>query len=228
MQNAFDFSSYSWQVRKFSREFMSSGTNAAEISGRMHLLAVATERDLARFGDSPETSRVACGPGCGACCVLNVDVLIPEAIAITWFLQRRLSPGELDDLRTRLLELLRRTRWLDDEERLFLRAPCAFLDERGSCLIHVVRPLLCRSITSTDPATCREEIAMVPLNGAPTVEMNLFQKQMVDTVYCELGGALEFLGLDFRPRRLSSAVFALLDEPEIVDRYVAGEKIPIQ
>ena len=227
MQDSFDFSSYSWQVRKFSRSIMSSGTNAAEISGRMHLLTVAAERDLARFGDSPETSRVACGPGCGACCVLNVDVLIPEAIAIAWFLQRRLSPGGLDGLRTRLQELLNRTRWLDDEERLFLRAPCAFLDERGSCLIHDVRPLLCRSITSTDPATCREEVAMVPLNGAPTVEMNLFQKQMIDTVYSELSGALEFLGLDYRPRRLSSAVLTLLAEPEIIGLYVAGEKVPI-
>lgn len=227
MQTSFDFSSYSWQVRKFSRSIMSSGTNAAEISGRMHLLTVAAERDLARFGESPETSRVACGPGCGACCVLNVDVLIPEAIAITWFLQRRLSSGERYDLRTRLQDLLSRTRWLDDEERLFLRAPCAFLDERGSCLIHAVRPLLCRSITSTDPATCREEIAMVALNGAPTVEMNLFQKQMVDTVYCELGGALEFLGLDCRPRRLSAAVLTLLAEPEIIELYVAGEKVPI-
>jgi len=227
MQNPFDFSDYAWQVRKFSSSLMSSGSNAAEISGRMHLLAVSTERDLARFGDSSETSRVACGPGCGACCVLNVDVLIPEAVAITWFMQRRFSAERLDAIRSRLQELLRRTRWLDDEERLFLRAPCAFLDEHGSCVIHVVRPLLCRAITSTDPATCRDEIAMAPLNGAPVVEMNLFQKQMVDTVYCELGGALESLGLDYRPRRLTSAVLALLADPEMVAMYVSGENMPI-
>ncbi len=227
MQSPFDFSNYAWQVRKFSRSLMSSGSNAADISGRMHLLAISAERDLARFGDSSETSRVACGPGCGACCVLNVDVLIPEAVAITWFLQRRFSTEKLDVIKGRLQELLSRTRWLDDEERLFLRAPCAFLDEQGSCIIHVVRPLLCRAITSTDPATCHDEIAMVPLNGVPTVEMNLFQKQLIDTVYCELGGALEFLGLDCRPRRLSSAVLTLLDDPEMVAMYVAGEKRPI-
>ena len=227
MQSPFDFSNYAWQVRKFSRSLMSSGSNAAEISGRMHLLAISTERDLARFGESSETSRVACGPGCGACCVLNVDVLIPEAVAITWFLQRRFSREKLNVLRSRLQELLIRTRWLDDEERLFLRAPCAFLDEQGNCVIHIVRPLLCRAITSTDPATCHDEIAMVPLNGAPTVEMNLFQKQMFDTVYCELGGALEFLGFDYRPRRLGSAVLALLADSEMIDLYVSGEKMPI-
>ena len=227
MQNPFDFSSYSWQVRKFSRSLMSSGRNLAEISGRMHLLAVATERDLARFGESAETSRVACGPGCGACCVLNVSVLVPEAIAITWFLQRRFSVEELDLLQTRLQELVTRTRWLDDEERIFVREPCAFLNEQGSCTIHTVRPLLCRAISSTDPAACRDAIAMVPLDGQPTVEMNLFQKRFIDTVYCELGGALEYLGLDHRPRRLSSAVLALLADPEILAIYVSGEKVPI-
>ncbi len=227
MQNQFDFSGYSWQVRKFSRSLMSSGSNLAEISGRMHLLAIATERDLARFGESSETSRVACGPGCGACCVLNVSVLVPEAVAITWFLQRRFSAGELDLLQTRLQELITRTRWLDDEERLFVREPCAFLNEQGSCIIHTVRPLLCRAINSTDPDAGRDAIAMVPLDGPPMVEMNLFQKRLIDTVYCELGGALEYLGLDHRPKRLSSAVLALLAEPEILAIYVSGKKVPI-
>lgn len=227
MQNRFDFSGYSWQVRKFSRSLMSSGKSLAEISGRMHILAVATERDLARFGDSPENSRVACGPGCGACCILNVSVLMPEAFAITWFLQRRFAREDLDVLQARLKEISIRTRWLDDEERIFVREPCAFLDERGSCAIHVVRPLLCRSITSTDPETCSDALVMAPLQGSPTVEMNLFQKQLIETVYCELGGALEFLGLDHRPKRLSAAISTLLAEPEMITLYVSGEKVPI-
>jgi hypothetical protein len=227
MQNQFDFFNYAWQVRKFSRSLMSSGRSFVGISGRMHLLTAAAERDLARFGSSPGTSRVACGPGCGTCCVLNVAVLMPEAVAIAWFLQRRFSVEELDVLRDRLQELIRLTRWLDDEERLFLRKPCAFLDDCGSCLIHTVRPLLCRAITSTDPELCRDAIAMIPLDGAPCVEMDLFQKKLIETVYCELGGALEYLGLDHRPRRLSSAVLALLAEPEMLTLYASGERVPI-
>ncbi len=227
MAEKFDFSNYAGKVRHISKSLMETGCSPAEISGRMHLLAVATERDLLRFGEPPEASLIACGPGCGACCVLNVAVLFPEAVAITWFLQRRFTKDVLDDLKERLQELMVRTRWLDDEERLFLRAPCAFLDKRGRCMIHPVRPLLCRSITSTSSSACREAIAMVALEGAPTVEMNLFQKQMLDTVYEELAGALKDLGLDHRPKRLSAAVLALLADPDVINAYVAGEAIPI-
>ncbi|MDT8444030.1 MAG: YkgJ family cysteine cluster protein [Desulfuromonadales bacterium] len=227
MQNQFDFFAYGKQVRGFTTSLMSSGSNAMGISGRMHLLAVAAERDLARFGRSAATSRVACGPGCGVCCVVNVTILMPEAVTITWFLQRHFSAEQLEGLRSRLQELLRLTRWLDDEERLFLRKPCAFLDEHGSCIIHTVRPLLCRAMTSTDPKRCRDAIAMVPLAGAPSVEMDLFQKKLIETVYCELAGSLEDLGLDHRPRRLSAAVLMLLAEPEMITLYANGENVPI-
>ncbi len=227
MQDQFDFVAYGRLVREFATSLMSSGRNAVEISGRMHLLAVAAERDLARFGHSAETSRVACGPGCGACCILNVAILMPEAVTITWFMQRHFSAEQLEDLRTRLQELLRLTRWLDDEERLFLRKSCAFLDEHGSCSIHTVRPLLCRAMTSTDPKLCRDAIAMVPLAGAPSVEMDLFQKKLIETVYSELAGSLEELGLDHRPRRLSSAVLMLLAEPEMITLYANGESVPL-
>lgn len=227
MQGSFDLADYATQVRHFARTLMGSGCGAAETSGRMHLLSVAAERDLARFCDPAERAQIACGPGCGACCVLNVAVLIPEAIAITWFLKRRCSDEQLDALRVSLEGLLTRTRWLDDDERLFVRAPCAFLDSLGSCMIHPVRPLLCRSITSRDPRACHDSIALAPLNGAPSVEMNLFQKQLVDTVYLALAEALEDLGLDHRPRRLSAAVLALLNEPGIMEIFFSGGEFPV-
>ena len=227
MQERFDFSAYAQQVRRVSRTLVCSGRKMAEISGGMHLLTVATERDLLRFGEASEMSRVACGPGCGACCVLNVSVLFPEAIAICCYLARSLTGKELQDLRTRLHELLVATCWLDDEERLFLRKACAFLDQEGLCTIHNVRPLLCRAISSTNPSVCREAIAMVPLDGQPTVEMNLFQKNLFDTVYRGLGAALKDSGLDYRPKRLPSAVLALLGEPEMVDAFAAGGRITL-
>jgi len=172
-------------------------------------------------------TRIACGPGCGACCVLNVSVLFPEAITISWYLQKALGEAQLEKVRVRLHELLIKTRWLDDEERLFLREPCAFLDQKGLCMIHKVRPLLCRAITSMNPSRCREAIAMVPLNGQPSIEMNLFQKNLFEAVYQGLQAALEDAGLDHRPRRLTSVVLALLVEPDMVGSFAAGEQVQV-
>jgi len=227
MQELFDFSAYALQVRKISRLLMAYAVDAAGVSGGVSLLSIMAEKDLARFRPSEEESRVVCGPGCGACCVLNVAVLFPEAVAIIRFLQRRLSPDKITALQARLEELQKKTRWLDDEERIFLREPCAFLDHLGHCMIHAARPLLCRSITSTDAQTCRDAITMVALQEAPNVEMDLFQKKLIDTVYCEFGWALECLGLDHRPMRLSSAVLAILEDPDLVALFLSGEKVPV-
>jgi len=227
MQEWFDFSAYAQQVRRASGTLICSGKKVAAISGSMHLLTVATERDLLRFGEASGVSRVACVPGCCTCCVLNVSVLFPEAIAISRYLEKSLSGKELQDVRSRLHELLVATRWLDDEERLFLHEACAFLDQEGLCTIHIVRPLLCRAITSTKPSACRETIKMAPFDGQPTVEINLFQKNLFDTVFRGLSAALEDYGLDHRPKRLPSAVLALLDEPEMVDAFAAGQRITI-
>jgi len=225
MQEQLDFIDYACRVRQVSKSLMSSLHGPAEISGRMHLLTLATERDLARLRPADEPSHVACGPGCGACCILNVSVLLPEAITIAWFLQKRLSAVEMESLTDRLTELSRKTKWIDDEERIFMREPCAFLDEQGHCIIHAVRPLLCRAITSTDPTDCHEGIAMAPLEGIPVINMDLFHKQFFDTVYCELAKALEELGLDHRSQRLSAAVLALLGKPDIVDVFTAGGEV---
>ena len=227
MPERFDFDAYARQVRSVSRALVCSGRGAVDIAGRMHLLAVAAERDLLRFGEPAELSKVACGPGCGDCCVLNVSVLFPEAIAIYCYLEKSVMAEERHNLRDRLQELSIATRWLDDEERLFLRQACAFLGRQRLCTIHRVRPLLCRAITSTSPVACREAIAMAPLDGRPCVEMNLFQKDLFDTVYRGLGGALRDAGLDHRPMRLTTAVLALLNEPGIADAFAAGEQLAV-
>lgn len=227
MQKPFDLVGYGQQVRKTCVTLMADACKAAEISGRMHLLNCAAEKDLAAFGESPEASRVACGPGCGACCILNVSVLIPESITIAWFIQKHFTDEVRHKLIDRLRELSIKTSGVDDEDRIFMHEECAFLDGQGSCSIHDVRPLMCRAVTSTNPEACREGLAMAPLLGSPVIEMNMFHKNMIDTVYSELANALEELGLDHRPRRLSSSVLALLTEPELISLYAAGERLPV-
>lgn len=227
MPENMDFPSYARHVRTLAKALLTDAHCASDIAGRMHLLTIAAEKDLLRFSESPEASRIVCGPGCGACCVVNVDVLIPEAITIAWYMQRWLSRRQLSETCDRLEEFQRETRWLDDEERLLLREPCVFLDEQGSCTIHVVRPLLCRSITSTNAQVCQDALAMDNLDSQPVVEMHLLQKRLMDTVFVQIGQALEDLGLDHRSYRLPSMVLALLVEPERVRDFLSGKKLTL-
>jgi hypothetical protein len=156
--------------------------------------------------------------------MLNVAVLLPEAIAITWYLRRRYDVEQRIDLQERLTELHRRTAWLDDEERMFLREPCAFLDRDGCCMIHLVRPLLCRSITSADADVCRNGLAMVALDGLPSIDMNMLQKGLMDAAFCGIAKALGGLGLDNRSWRLTSAVLWLFSEPKAINNFLSGEQ----
>ena len=156
-------------------------------------------------------SLVACGPGCGHCCVVNVAVFEPEAHAIARHLRTTQSLEVIDDLRLRLAELVRASRWLDDEERLMLRRPCAFLDAAGSCSIHPVRPLLCRKVTSIDPEDCREAVARHAFGETVPVTADLFHQQVFEEAFIAFGRALDHLGRNARSIRLSEGVFDLLN-----------------
>lgn len=226
MQESFDYSAYARQVRKVSTDLMCFSQKLTDISAFMCLLTAAMEQDLMRFRGSRHDSRIACTKGCGTCCILNVSVLVPEAVAITRYIRKWFSDSQIEELKKRLSSLHINTRWLDDEERIFVREPCAFLDQKNACMIHAVRPLLCRAITSTDPKMCDDAIAMAALDDVAKIEMNLFQKKLVETVYCALAEALDDLGLDNGPKRLTSIVKELLSEPDLIDSYLLGESIP--
>ena len=223
--SSLDLQSYAAQVAKYTRAHLGTSLHEVTIAGHMHLLTVAAERDLLRFGCPEDLDQASCARGCCACCIVNVSVLAPEAIAISWHLKRHFDPSQVKSVRRRLHDVHHKTRWLDDEERLFLREPCPLLDNSGACIVHQVRPLLCRSITSSSGDLCREAIAMAPLEGAPIVPMNVFQKSLFEAVYQGLAQGLAQTGLDDRPWRLATALDALLRDETLVCQYVGGGQI---
>ncbi len=222
----FELDDYGQRFRRAASSLLKRARTPVDVAGSMHLLTVAVERDLLRFGDGEELAHVACHAGCSSCCILNVSVLFPEAIAISRFLWSSLSHEQLGRVHDRLAELHVRTRWLNDDERIDLAESCAFLTAKGTCLVHCVRPLLCRSITSLDAALCRSALAMAPLAEVETVPMNLFQKNLLDAAFTGFGEALQQLNLDDRAWRLTSAVLRVLSVPGAVGDFLAGKKIP--
>lgn len=224
MHNDLDFREYSKSFLNTAVSILGFAQTPVGVAGGTHLLVAAVERDLLRFGDQTALGYVACRAGCSDCCILNVSVLFPEAIALCRFLRRRLGWQALSPLRDRIEELHVRTRWLGDDERAAIHEPCAFLDENGRCLVHPVRPLLCRSVTSLDPLLCREVLMAPPFSETGTVPMNLFQKELMETAYCGFSSALDQLGLDGRTWRLASAVHRLFTVPGAVGEFLSGKQ----
>ncbi len=106
-------------------------------------------------------TRLACGKGCGGCCMHQRDIpLYPhELVGIYWYASERLSPDERRNMRERLVAHRR-------------GAPCPFLIE-GSCSIHPLRPVGCRQFNvfaapcdpGEDPYHTRREDVLVPIQN---------------------------------------------------------------
>lgn len=222
----YDFEGFASALAEDLATVLSEEKTADGLGVAMERAMAAAEAELAAHLDPEEGARIACKAGCGICCRVNVAVLFPEAMAIRDYVRRRFSADEMDRFRGRLADLYREVRWLDDEERLFLHRPCALLDEGGNCTIYPVRPLLCRSVTSTDPEDCRQALTLPALGESRQVLMNLFQKELMEAAFRGMGRALQAVGLDARGVTLTAALKHLSDRPQLAADYLQGGPVP--
>lgn len=174
-----------------------------------------------------EREPIACGPGCGNCCVVNVSTLLPEGVAISRYLQRFNNRTQLL-LDERLESLWQRVRGLDESERLAAQIPCAFLDEHGCCMVYPVRPLLCRSITSTDMHSCREALSITMFDEERPVLMYQYQQQLYEGLFIEFAARLEEGGIDGRSFQLSGLVRYLRKNPAAEAELLTGHRLDWQ
>jgi Fe-S-cluster containining protein len=222
----FDFTSYKSRTRdRMVRQCL----NEKDLDGMLdELQQAASEAEatiaLHRFGDR---SLIACGPGCSGCCVVNVSTLLPEGIAIARYVRQQ-SPEHEQEIFARLDSLWCEIRGLEDEDRLFMRRTCGFLDEQGRCEIYPVRPLLCRSVTSTDANSCREALAGKIFGEDKPVLMHQFQQAIYETLFAGIAEGLEATGIDGRSYQLTGLVRFLLQNPAAESGWLCGKRLSWQ
>jgi len=209
MDDSFDFGRFSQEVERTATALLDDGGGSDAFIQTARVVQEMAETAL--VSNRRDASRIACRAGCGHCCVLNVAVLEPEAVTIVAYLERKLSPSQFASLCRQVDDLHDCLRWLDDEERIRLRRPCAFLDREGTCSIYPVRPLLCRGLNSTDPESCRQALALQFLDPEPQILSNLFQSTLFSQTFLALARAMENSGLDSRSRELTASVKTHLD-----------------
>jgi hypothetical protein len=163
---------------------------------------------------------VACGPGCTACCYQTVEATIPEAILIA------LRLGDPADPRRRqILDAAASLKGLSPLERKRTGRPCPLLvDDR--CSVHDDRPLTCRSVLSSNAEGCRASLLSV-LAGRDELPNDYFlaAQYLIRGNVAALQGICRDLGLQHGAFDLVQMLAALIRDPGIIERWLAGERV---
>lgn len=217
-----------WNSERFGSELTS--TLAAVLDERVDAvsLAQAVSQCAAAAEDLCRERPIACAAGCPHCCVLNVAVLLPEAMIIADWLRARLNQPELNALRGRIADHCRRVRWMEDDERISKQVVCPLLDADGKCSVHPVRPLVCRAVASLDRASCREAFDPIISDQERMVSADLLRQVVFDQAFMALARVIGQCGLDDRSIELGSGLLAFLDQPALSERLLAGERLPLE
>lgn len=167
-----------------------------------------------------EAPKVGCKEGCAYCCHQCVAVTIPEALLVAAHL------ADPEDPRRRAV--LARTETIAEQsaaERLRPGRPCPLLiDDR--CSVYEDRPLMCRSVIASDAEQCRAAFESI-LAGEKDLPVESFATAQYLILGDQAGirGICKDMGLQHDLVELSEAVAAILRDPGIVERWVAGERV---
>lgn len=169
---------------------------------------------------------MACNRGCPHCCVLNVSVLLPEALRIAETIKTGWPETAWRALQERLVHHCNWERWMDDEERVMRSAFCPLLDTNGNCSIHPVRPLVCRGVSSLDSNSCRSAFDPTIDEHVRSVPADLQRRAAYDQAFMAMGRALFSHGLDDRSIELGVGILAFAQNQEFKTLYISGGRLP--
>jgi len=191
------------------------------------LQQVSSDAEIQLEQHCSDRSLIDCGPGCSSCCVVNVSTLLPEGLAIARYL-RQCRAEAADEASLRLDNLWREVRGLDDDDRMFMKRNCAFLNNAGHCTIYQLRPLLCRSVTSASAQDCRDALSGKVFGEEKAILMHQFQQSLYELLFAGLADGLERSGLDGRSFQLAGLIRYLLKKPQAEQEWLSGRRLTWQ
>ena len=164
----------------------------------------------------------ACKRGCSYCCTVPVSVTVPEVLRLVAYARDTLAAHELAGVKERAEANARRTHGttaLGYPPRL----DCAFLGADRSCLVHPVRPLMCRREHALDVADCKKGYdAAAPGKDYPIVRL-VPAKLTSDVVLDSYRMGLTAAGVDSSDYELQEAAHIALTDEGAVSGWLDGE-----
>lgn len=170
----------------------------------MDISDAAVETVRGNFSGQP---RFACAKGCSPCCHLFVAVPPGVAEAIATYVERHFTAEARDEVVVRLEAKVAVEASAADP--MAARSPCALLDAEGACSIYPVRPLSCRSFTSTSLPRCNQ-VVFGDVRDGSGVEQNPARYRLYELATRAIEETARRRGLLSQQRGLSSALLAQL------------------
>lgn len=155
---------------------------------------------------------------------------MPEAVRIAAHMAT-LPEAEAAEMAGRVRAAAVATAGMDTGARAASKVACPFLGADGACTIYAVRPLRCRGLHSIDVnfcVACYEDLDAMRRKLAAG-ELRPVYLETPERIYdSALAGVLKALG-KLAPRalvslELAAAVAALLDQPRLAERWLAGAR----
>ncbi len=167
-----------------------------------------------------EGATVACAAGCTACCHQDVETSIPEAILVALHVADPADPRH-----RKILETADATAGLSWSDRVRSGHPCPLLvDDR--CSIYEDRPLMCRATLAANAKPCIDTLYAETHGGTGGgLEVYPIPQFFAFGEIAALRGISKDLGLQYDNVSLVMTVAAILRDPSLPDRWVAGETV---
>lgn len=222
-------------VRKLTRREHQLASEEIATYGAVQAFRNSLQRHDAQLTGASDNSILACKQGCSWCCHFSIDVRAYEALNIVEYLRENFSPDQINAIRSNLVTNSQLLSNMDDEQRMRVNIPCAFLRD-NSCSIYPARPQTCRNYHATDAAGCKQSYEQPDnMDIAPEFTPVTFQTgaSQVDA----FAKAVQEAGYETDVYEFNTALLDTLDRPdEVLQRFNAkqspfntdGNAIPLE
>ncbi len=172
---------------------------------------------------SPQRDRRACHAGCAFCCyVPTVLASAAEVVQLAAWLREHCQPDDLAAVRQRLAARLAQKAATSSAAQEKGPLPCALLHE-NRCLAYDVRPFKCRGWTSLRREVCEQSYGHG--QSSESIPADAYAFVMGNAVLNGFSDGVKQAGLDGGSYDLSAALMRVLDLPDAVQRWRAGERL---
>jgi len=167
---------------------------------------------------------IECKPECHYCCYNQPMVTPPEALLIGNYTEHTFKDQQKQTLNKKIKKILRKIDGRHPDEIFLMRheLPCIFFEE-SMCLIYAVRPVICRTCSSTSAAHCK--MIFETQNHRARLQTYPQMYEILRTIHSRLIAFCREKGCQSDTLRLSEAIEDYFKHPQAIDAWIQGKVI---